>query len=66
MLSDHFRAYLDHETPRYPFDMMITPDEERFLSYCAKNIWEYSDPDMMIVDAGCFLGASTLALADGL
>jgi SAM-dependent methyltransferase len=42
---------------------MLVPDELRLLHYLAD---EYYTGEGAIVDAGCFLGGSTLALADGL
>jgi SAM-dependent methyltransferase len=42
---------------------MLTPDELRLLHYLAE---ERYTGEGAIVDAGCFLGGSTLALADGL
>jgi hypothetical protein len=42
---------------------MLAPDELRLLNYLAD---EYYSGEGCIVDAGCFLGGSTLALADGL
>src|SRR4029077_15238885 len=46
---------------------MITPEEQRMLAWLAERIWAFGvDPAALIVDAGCFVGASTLALASGL
>ena len=42
---------------------MLIPDELRLLHYLAE---EYYTGEGSIIDAGCFLGGSTLALADGL
>jgi len=42
---------------------MLIPDELRLLNYLTE---EYYTGEGAIVDAGCFLGGSTLALADGL
>lgn len=42
---------------------MLIPDELRLLNYLTD---EYYTGEGAIVDAGCFLGGSTLALADGL
>ena len=42
---------------------MLVPDELRLLNYLAD---EYYTGEGAIVDAGCFLGGSTVALADGL
>lgn len=42
---------------------MLTADELRLLNYLAD---EYYTGEGAIVDAGCFMGGSTLALADGL
>jgi SAM-dependent methyltransferase len=42
---------------------MLVPDELRLLNYLAD---EHYTGEGAIVDAGCFLGGSTLALADGL
>ena len=42
---------------------MLLPDELRLLNYLAE---EHYTGEGAIVDAGCFLGGSTLALADGL
>ncbi|HEY6186448.1 MAG TPA: class I SAM-dependent methyltransferase [Pyrinomonadaceae bacterium] len=42
---------------------MLVPDELRLLHYLAD---DYYTGEGAIVDAGCFLGGSTLALADGL
>lgn len=42
---------------------MLIPDELRLLHYLTD---EYYTGEGAIVDAGCFLGGSTLALADGL
>lgn len=42
---------------------MLTPDELRLLHYLAE---EYYTGEGIIIDAGCFLGGSTVALADGL
>jgi hypothetical protein len=46
---------------------MITVDEQRFLSCAAERIWDLGAMrDGLIIDAGCFAGASTVALATGL
>ena len=42
---------------------MLVPDEVRLLHHLAE---EYYTGEGAIVDAGCFLGGSTVALADGL
>ena len=42
---------------------MLVPDELRLLSHLAE---DYYSGTGVIVDGGCFLGGSTLALADGL
>jgi hypothetical protein len=48
-------------------DGMITDEERRALACFAKNIWEHgARSDGVIVDGGCYVGASTVALAEGL
>jgi hypothetical protein len=42
---------------------MISMEERRLLSFVTANAW---DPATSIIDGGCFLGASTGALAEGL
>lgn len=42
---------------------MISVEERKVLAYCAAHGWS---PDTRIVDGGCFVGASTRALIDGL
>jgi hypothetical protein len=42
---------------------MLIDDELRLLAYAAEEYWR---GDGLIVDAGCFLGGSTVALASGL
>src|ERR1700685_4559408 len=52
----------------FPYvDGMITNEERAALACFAKNIWDNgARKDAVIVDAGCYTGASTLALAEGL
>ena len=46
---------------------MITDEEQRALACFAKNIWSHGAPSNgVIVDGGCYIGASTIALAEGL
>jgi len=60
--ADAWRARAVPETgARVP--TMLVPDELRLLNYLAE---EYYAGEGAIVDAGCFLGGSTVALADGL
>jgi hypothetical protein len=60
-----FNAYACPGIPNVP--AMITPDEQRFLACAAERMWESGAvPDGLIIDAGCFVGASTVALAAGL
>src|SRR5579884_889184 len=48
-------------------DGMITDEERRALACFAKYIWENGAPsDAVIIDGGCYIGASTVALAEGL
>jgi hypothetical protein len=48
-------------------DGMITDEERRALACFAKNIWDHGAPrNGVIVDGGCYVGASTVALAEGL
>ncbi|HTU47092.1 MAG TPA: hypothetical protein VMF91_18670 [Bryobacteraceae bacterium] len=48
-------------------DGMITDEERRALACFAKNTWEHGAPgNGVIVDGGCYVGASTVALAEGL
>lgn len=42
---------------------MLIPDELRLLEFLAEEVWQ---GEGLIVDAGCFLGGSTVALASGL
>jgi SAM-dependent methyltransferase len=58
-------AWRQREVPAACADVqtMLIPDELRLLNYLAD---EYYTGEGAIVDAGCFLGGSTLALADGL
>jgi hypothetical protein len=50
-------------TPSAGVATMLVPDELRLLNYLAD---DYYTGEGAIVDAGCFLGGSTVALADGL
>jgi hypothetical protein len=46
---------------------MITAEEQHALACFAQNIWNNgARRDGVIVDAGCYVGASTVALAEGL
>ncbi len=46
---------------------MITDHEQQALACFAKHIWDNGAArDAVIVDGGCYLGASTVALAEGL
>ncbi|MBV9157431.1 MAG: hypothetical protein JO097_14295 [Acidobacteriaceae bacterium] len=46
---------------------MITPQERFALACFAKNIWKHGvQQDALIIDGGCYIGASTVALAEGL
>lgn len=48
-------------------DGMITYEERFALACFAKNIWEHGvSNDALIIDGGCYVGASTVALAEGL
>lgn len=48
-------------------DGMITDQERRALACFAKNIWDHGAPrNGVIVDGGCYVGSSTVALAEGL
>ena len=48
-------------------DGMITDLERQALGCFAKNIWEHgASKEAVIVDGGCYVGASTVALAEGL
>lgn len=51
---------LTDRVERYP--SMLVQDERRLLHWLARDVWEGSGA---IVDAGCFLGGSTAALASG-
>ncbi len=59
------RAWLARPVPAACGDVqtMLIPDELRLLDFLAD---DYYQQDGVIVDAGCFLGGSTLALANGL
>src|ERR1700754_2796705 len=45
------------------YPTMLTPDERRLLHWLARDVWEGWGA---IVDAGSFLGGSTVSLATGL
>lgn len=57
-----------HPPAALPYiDGMITDEERRALACFAKNIWDNgARRDAVIVDGGCYVGASTVALAEGL
>jgi hypothetical protein len=52
---------------RFVAGSMITPDEYSTLASFAERAWDAGAPrDGAIIDGGCFVGASTCALAEGL
>jgi len=55
------RVALPTEVAEYP--TMLTHDERRLLHWLARDVWE---GEAAIVDAGCFLGGSTISLITGL
>jgi hypothetical protein len=60
-----FDAYECPNIPSVP--AMITPDEQRFLACAAERMWDKgANLDGLIIDAGCYAGASTVSLSAGL
>src|SRR5579875_395539 len=66
-LSEAIRPDRFPAVPLPYVDGMITDEERKALACFAKNIWNYGAPgNGAIVDGGCYVGASTVALAEGL
>jgi len=51
------------EKSRYAVPTMLSEEEIRLLRWATH---EYYEGEGEIIDAGCFLGGSTMALAEGL
>ena len=67
LLSQTIRADKFPPIPIPYVDGMITDLERQALACFAKNIWTHGAPgDAVIVDGGCYIGASSVALAEGL
>src|SRR5665647_299523 len=66
-LADRLNPAANPHSPSLAVPGMITDDERRALAWFAERLWSQgARRDALIVDGGPFVGASTMALAEGL